>query len=130
MKFNPNLDKKEQIKTAWHRLIDSEDNKFGTYYFDLGQFNGYRWAIVMAWMDYDNQDDWCIYAKVAYQPINSIMQCDYDIDWLMPINYNDEVWDTEVVMDEESELDRNIDWLFEEWEEIEEMINLRLITEV
>ena len=51
------------------------------------------WAIVMGWQDgfdekengFYQQGTWNICIKVAYQSHNSIMQCDYDIDWLMPV---------------------------------------------
>ena len=32
-------------------------------------------------------------AKLGYQPDNSIMQCDYDIDWLMPYSPDGDVDD-------------------------------------
>lgn len=78
----------------------------GTYYWILGtDDNDNDWAIVLGWMDGfepDETDDcmdgtWRLCTKLAYQPNNSLMQCDYDIDWLMPYDEESgEVDDTEI----------------------------------
>ena len=79
------------IKSA----IKTQDH-CGTWYTDLGYYNGNRWAIAIAWMDWENTNNWQLYGKVAYQPSNSIMQCDYDIDWMMPMADDGEIDDTEI----------------------------------
>ena len=57
------------------------------------------WALVMSWMDYDEDGHPQIYGKIAYQPKNSGMQ-EYDIDWLMPYDKETgEVFDTEARLD-------------------------------
>ena len=89
----------------------------GAAYVPLGRYGNNRWAIAMSWFDYDGEGHYVICGKVAYQSINNIMQCDYDIDWDMP--YDDvtgEVDDTEV----EIEDDTDIEWLINQWERIEE----------
>lgn len=67
----------------------------GTYYWYLHtDDNNNDWAIVLGWQDgyeEDETDDcmdgtYRICAKLAYQSHNSIMQCDYDIDWMLPYN--------------------------------------------
>lgn len=69
-----------------------------------------RWAIVLAYMAYDTEMQ--IWGKVAYQPTNSLMQ-EYDIDWTMPFNEEtDEVDDTEIRVDDETDLK----WLLKQWE--------------
>ena len=82
-----------------------------------------EWAIVFGW-EYD-EDFWgvdedehrMVVGKVAYQPINSLMK-EYDIDWLMPnIKDTDEVWDTEITVEDRSDLD----WLVNEWEDIKKV---------
>lgn len=93
----------EKICKAIKEMRTSHDN--GTYYWYLGQDdNNNDWAIVLGWQDgyeEDKNDDctndtWRICIKLAYQPSNSMLQCDYDIDWLMPYDKKTgEVYDTE-----------------------------------
>lgn len=76
-----------------------------------------RWAIVSAWVDYDNDNHWRVYAKVAFKPRNSIMD-DYDWDWVMPYDkQTGEVWDTETEVNLVN-LESAVDWLLEQWDEI------------
>lgn len=74
----------------------------GTYYWLLGTDDAANnWAIVLGWNDgfeANETDDctdgtWRLCSKLAYQPKNSIMQCDYGIDWIMP--YNEETGDVD-----------------------------------
>ena len=58
-------------------------------------------------------------AKVAYQPHNSIMQCDYDVDWTMP--YDEEtgdVWDTDITVYLNDNHKETIDWLINQFMEM------------
>ncbi len=73
---------KERIREFLQNVLENEDHE-ATWFFDLATHNGKRWALVAAWMDYDNDGHWQAYGKVAYQTTNSIMQ-EYDIDWTMP----------------------------------------------
>lgn len=68
------------IRQAW-----KEEEKCWTWIVDLETINRVSYAIVIAYMDYDNIGDWRLYAKVAYKSVFSIMD-DYDIDWTMPYN--------------------------------------------
>ena len=55
-------------------------------------------------------------AKVAYQPYNSIMQCDYDIDWVMPYDKNtNEVWDTSTTVYLIDNHKATLNWLLEQF---------------
>ena len=111
------MELKQRIKEFLQEVIDNEDRE-STWFLDLETHNGKRWALVAAWMDYDNTDDWKLYAKLAYQPTNSLMQ-EYDIDWLMPTDENGEVDDTELAVgDEPNEFD--IDWWIKNWEHFKE----------
>lgn len=105
---------KEQINNTINNAIESKDY-FGTWYIDLGTYKGNRWAVVIAWMDYDEDSNYDLYMKVAYQPTNSIMQCDYDMDWEMPI-INGDVYDTEVRIPSGGV----IDWVLDEWDIIKD----------
>ena len=111
--------KSKVMKVAKDAFAAGEEKDYvGTWYVDLGQFGKNRWAIAIAWMDWDNNDDWGLYAKVAYQPRNSIMQCDYDIDWEMPYDEETgEVFDTEIELSQSS-LSSDVDYLLRDWEEI------------
>lgn len=61
----------------------------------LEEDNHNDWAIVLGWspvddISEDELDDFCkqigyqLAVKIAFQPKNSGMQCDYDVDWLLP----------------------------------------------
>ena len=90
-----------------------------TYLVPLGVIGKNRWAIAIAWMDYDNDDNWQVFAKVGFQPKNSIMQ-EYDMDWDMPYDEDTgEVWDTEVSLGTEySNVSSDAAWLANQWKEI------------
>ena len=101
---------------------DMKKNKTnGTYHWILGEdANGNDWAIVLGWVDgfdIDENDDcmdgtYRLCAKLAYQSNNSIMQCDYDIDWLMPYDKeNGEVDDTEEPIYPKTDLVVLVEWL-------------------
>ena len=105
---------KERIKKFLDEVLANEDYE-ATWFLDLATHNGKRWALVAAWMDWDRDDNWLPYAKIAYQPTNYIMQ-EYDIDWIMPYNAETgEVDDTELLIGTSvSEVD--VDWWLEQWE--------------
>lgn len=93
----------------------------GTYHWHLStDDNGNDWAIVLGWQDGyepDEADDcldgtWRLCAKLAYQSNKSIMQCDYDIDWLLPYNEETmEVDNNELSIYPETDLEDVINWL-------------------
>lgn len=95
----------------------------GTYYWTLGEDDkGNTWAIVLGWQygfepepDDDCMDGkWRICAKLAYQPNNSMMQCGYDIDWLMPYDTETmEVYDNEIAIYPNTDLQSVVNWLLE-----------------
>lgn len=95
----------------------------GTYHWTLGRDeNGNDWAIVLGWADgFDTEENddctlgtWRLCVKLAYQPWNSLMQCDYDIDWLMPYDEESgEVDDTEVPIYPNTDLAETIEWLLD-----------------
>ena len=112
---------KEKIKEFLENVLANEDHET-TWYYELATHNGKRWALVAAWMDWDDENDWKPYAKLAYQSTNSLMQ-EYDCDWLMPQEYecmgledDSLVDDTECPIDS----DADIDWWLKQWEEFKE----------
>lgn len=110
---------KNKIKKIIEDAFTSKDHE-GTWFYDLCKKDGKRWAIVIAWMDWDNTGDWKLYGKVAWQTTNSMMQCDYDIDWTYPIDSDGECDDTELELTKTS-IDNDIDWLLAEWERVKEL---------
>ena len=111
------MELKQKFKEFLQGAIDNEDHE-STWFLVLETHNGKRWALVAAWMDYDDTDDWKLYAKLAYQPTNSLMQ-EYDIDWLMPTDENGECNDTELAVGSEPN-DFDIDWWIKNWEYFKE----------
>lgn len=98
------------MKSSLTMYYEVQKIKEGTMYFSLGIINNDRYAIV-----FTRDEDNTLWGKVAYQSVNSIMQCDYDIDWLMPYNKDTgEVDDTEINI----ESIRDIQWLIDEAERI------------
>lgn len=64
---------------------DADIKRDWTCMIELETIHRVRYAIVLAWMDYDNNGDWRLYAKLGYKSIFSIMD-EYNIDWMMPYN--------------------------------------------
>ena len=116
------MNREKMIQEFVNAVEDMKCTKFnGTYYWLLNtDENDNDWAIVLGWADgYDaeEQDDctdgtWRLCAKLAYQSNKSIMQCDYDVDWLMPYNAETgDVDDNEVSIYPNTDLADVVDWL-------------------
>ena len=109
----------------------------GTYFWWLDEDdNGNNWAIVLGWADgfeenpNDNNLDgtWRICAKLAFQPCNSLMQCDYDVDWDMPYDKETgEVDDSEVSIYPCTDLPDVIEWLLECYERRDVKLHNKII---
>ena len=108
------MEMKQRIKEFLGNILKNEDHE-ATWMYMLTTHNGKRWALVVAWMDYDDENDWKLYAKLAYQPTNYIMQ-EYDIDWLMPYDAETGEVDNTELMFETSVGEADVDWLLEQWE--------------
>ena len=85
-----------------------------------------RWAITFGFMpdftNNENDDDyWLVCGKIAYQPRNSIMQCDFDVDWLLPWNEANNEVETE---DVEITSKDDVELLLNEWKRIKKKRNL------
>lgn len=104
------------MKQFLENVLANEDHE-ATWVFDLLVHNGKRWALVAAWMDYDQEDDWRMYARLAYQHTNCLMQ-EYDIDWVMPYDEESgEVDDTELSFVKGSVVsDADVSWFVSQWE--------------
>ncbi|MBO5828887.1 MAG: hypothetical protein J6R59_10620 [Paludibacteraceae bacterium] len=118
------MSRKTLIKEFINAVEDMKETKYnGTYHWILGRDeNDNDWAIVLGWADgfEKEENDSCtdgtyrLCAKVAYQPYNSMMQCDYEIDWLMPYDEESgEVDNTEMPIYLDTDLVGLVDWLLE-----------------
>jgi hypothetical protein len=120
------MDKETIIKEFTEAVQEMRrTHEYTTYWWCLDDDDkGNTWAIVLGWADgfEEDHDDnnldgtWRICAKLAYQPWNSAMQCDYDVDWLMP--YDDktgEVDDNEISIYPNTDLAGVIEWLLKHY---------------
>lgn len=107
----------------WKIYANTDDNK------DI--------SIVLGWTAFPNEDDNCkdnyyddeyrLAVKVGYQPSNSIMQCDYDIDFNLPYNPDngDVCDDCEYCIYETTnfealakDINHNASWVIKHWKEL------------
>ena len=102
-----------------------DESVLGTWIIPLERIGDNDWAIVVAWQDGFYEENlvikggWDLCAKVAYQPKNSIMQCDYDVDWMMPYNERTgEIDDTDISLVLKKRDESNFKWLIENWTRI------------
>ena len=103
---------KENLIKAVTKAMEEVKKTGGTYYWYLHSNDMENdWAIVLGYLGTR------LYIKLAYQPCNSVMQCDYDIDWLMPYDKETgEVDDTEVRIYQDIDIEETIDWLLKCYE--------------
>ena len=108
--------------------------KDGTYYWILPMDDDKNdWAIVLGYSDgFDEKEQdeftdgtWRLCAKFAFQPNNSIMQCDYDTDWLMPYDEEtNEVDDRTISIYSSTDLVETVDWLWKQYKEYKNALYL------
>lgn len=120
---------REKMITSFERAMKEmgQDKTLGTYVWKLDEDdNGNQWAIVLGWRNVGEEDleneyadgTYWPFAKLAYQPSNSIMQCDYDIDWLMPYDEETkEVDDNEIAVNQDTSAKEVVDTLLEYYQE-------------
>ena len=80
------------------------------FYYSLAIKDNKNWALVFT-INEDNE----IVGKFAYN--DSLLQCDYNFDWLMPLDKNGDVIDTEIFAINSK---YDIEWLYRNWKEYEE----------
>lgn len=106
---------------------EMKTQKEGVYYWILPIDDDKNdWAIVLGYsngFDENEQDEftdgtWRLCAKFAYQPNNSMLQCDYNVDWLMPYDeVTGDVDDREVSIYPSTNLIETVDWLWKQYED-------------
>ena len=70
------------------------DRKGGCFHYPIWDDGENDWAIVIGFMEdgssdpefFDDGKGYGLYYKIAYQSKNSVMQCDFDVDWTMPFD--------------------------------------------
>lgn len=124
--------KEKFIESFTKAVKEMRQHKNGCYYWWLDtDNNGNNWAIVLGWSDGYEEDDsdelsdgtWHLTAKVAYQSHNSIMQCDYDVDWTMPYNEDGDVWDTDTTVYLKDNHQETVDWLINQFLEMRKTLS-------
>lgn len=98
----------EALKTreagCWYRVLEDPENRYPDE----------TWALVIGWLpDGEALDGYSAYAGVKTQPSNSVMRCDFDVDWQSPLYADGSVDDTETCIEgmSEKELESAFDWL-------------------
>ena len=124
------INKKEfakDLKEATEWLADNKKSggcyRFHTVEMDDKDINK-NVSIVLGWTDgFDakeqdkySDDTWRLAVKVGYQPVNSMMQCDYDIDFNQVYDKKTgDVYDTEIVLYENDDFEKVADSIITEF---------------
>lgn len=108
----------KELKEAAEWLADNKESggcyRFHTVEMDDRGINK-NVSIVLGWTDgFDSKeqdkysdDTWRLAVKVGYQPVNSMMQCDYDIDFNQVYDRETgDVYDSEIVLYENDDFEK------------------------
>lgn len=111
----------KELKQAAEWLADNKESggcyRFHTVEMDDKDINK-NVSIVLGWTDgFDakeqdkySDDTWRLAVKVGYQPVNSIMQCDYNVDFYQVYDKETEdVYDTEIALYENDDFEKIAD---------------------
>jgi len=109
----------KDLKEAAEWLADNKESG-GCYHFHTVEVDdkgiNKNVSIVLGWTDGFDENDidkdkyqsdtWRLAVKVGYQPVNSMMQCDYDIDFNQVYDKETgDVYDTEIVLYETTDFE-------------------------
>ena len=89
---------------CWYHVFEDTENRYPDE----------TWALVIGWLpDGEALDGYSAYAGIKTQPSNSVMRCDFDVDWQSPLYADGSVDDTETCIEgmSEKELESAFDWL-------------------
>ena len=85
----------KELKKAADYLVDIKEEG-GCYHWKIANKDNKNICIVLGWINNFDEDDpdkdkyqdgpWRLAVKVGYQPDNSVMQSDYDVDFNLPYN--------------------------------------------
>lgn len=118
----------KDLYDGFAKAIDQlKDGGDGVHYWRLANTNGNVWAIVVGWAEDDDDDDgtdkchkvgYNVAAKIAFQPNNSMMQCDYSVDWQLPYyKESGEVEDCEWYLSDKDNPSEILDSILKDWNE-------------
>lgn len=120
VKASTNSDIRSGIIDAIDRASNTDPNVGATTWYELAETSDKIWAFVCAWLDLDGDGEYRLMGKIAYTPTQSAMS-DYDYDWMMPYKENEDVYDTELEIDPYGDIDFDVDWWLDQWEEIKKI---------
>lgn len=89
---------------CWYKVLEDPENRYPDE----------TWALVIGWLpDGESPDGYSAYAGVMTQPANSVMRCDFDVDWQEPFGDDGSVASTETCIEGLSarELESEFNWL-------------------
>lgn len=117
----------KELKEAAEWLADNKESggcyRFHTIEMDDKGINK-NVSIVLGWTDgFDakeqdkySDDTWRLAVKVGYQPVNSMMQCDYDIDFNQVYDKETgDVYESEIVLYENDDFEKVADSIITEF---------------
>lgn len=78
------------------------------------------WAIVVGWSNCLDDSEIC--AKIAYQPLNSGLQCDFDVDWNQLVFKDGDVYNTITPVSLDTDVPQLVDEFLEDWQFIEQIV--------
>ena len=126
----------DQLKNAADHLASTKE-RGGCYHWKVCSQGDKDISIVLGWTQFPDEDDSCkdkyyddgfrLAVKVGYQPSNSMMQCDYDIDFNLPYNPDtgDVCDDCEYCIYETTnfgalakDINGNVNWVIKHWKEL------------
>ena len=117
VKANTDSSIRSGIIDAIDRASNTDPNVGATTWYELAETSDKIWAFVCAWLDLDGDGEYRLMGKIAYMPTRSAMS-DYDYDWMMPETPNGDVADTELEIDPYGDIDYDVDWWVDQWEEM------------
>ena len=126
----------DQLKGAADHLASTKEQG-GCYHWKVCSQGDQDIAVVLGWTKFPDEDDSCkdkyydddfrLAVKIGYQPSDSIMQCDYDVDFNLPYNPDtgdvcDDceycIYETTDFKSLANDINNNIDWVIKHWKEL------------
>ena len=101
---------KKELKKLAKNMIDNKDIKVTDYLKIEHDNNNNTWAIVFRWIDTNNDNNYELCGKCAYQSNNALMT-EHNYNWVMP-------YDTTEIPISENTINEDIEYLANEYERI------------
>lgn len=126
----------EDLKKAADYLASTKEQG-GCYHWKVCSQGEQNIAVVLGWTQFPDEDDsnkdkyyddgFRLAVKIGYQSSDSIMQCDYDVDFNLPYNPDtgdvcDDceycIYETTDFKSLANDINHNIDWVIKHWKEL------------